>query len=116
LAVLTTSSGANTTNTGIANTTYYNLGVDFSPMKELTLSLDGFLLYATETDAWEAAVGDSVDDSLGTEIDFKGTYKITKNLSYFVEAGWFDAGDFYDDIGAEDEDVTQLVHGLLFTF
>jgi len=30
----------------------------------------------------------SVDDSLGWEVDAKASYKITKNLSYFVEAGY----------------------------
>ncbi len=122
LAKLSTSLDGNTTNTGIANTTYYNLGVDVNLMKDLTLSVDGFLLQASETGAWEdylSAIAEesvSVDDDLGWEVDVKLNYKITKNLSYFVEGGYFDAGDFYKDIGAEDEAVTQVVHGLLFTF
>jgi len=99
--------------TGIANTTYYNLGIDYMPMKDLSLSLDGFYLLATETDSW----GPNVDDGLGWEVDFKGSYKITKNLTYFVEAGWFDAGDFYKDVDPDnDESVTQIVHGLNLTF
>jgi hypothetical protein len=59
-----------------------------------------------------------VDDGIGWEIDFKGSYKITKNLTYFVEAAYFDAGDFYKDaygIG-DPEAVTQIVHGLNLTF
>jgi hypothetical protein len=115
-AALTTKVGGNDTNTGIANTTYLNLGVDVTPMKELTLSLDGYYLMATETGAWEDEMGDSVDDAIGTEIDFKGTYKITKNLSYFVEAGWLMPDDFYTDIGADDKTVTQLIHGISLTF
>jgi predicted porin len=119
-AALTTDIGGNTTNTGIANTTYFNLGVDVTPLKELTLSLDGYYLMATETGAWEDELGTDVDDALGMEIDFKGTYKITKNLSYFVEAGWFMADDFYNDtaelLGGSDETVTQLVHGISLTF
>jgi hypothetical protein len=100
--------------TGIANTTYYNLGLDFMPMKDLSLSLDGFYLMATETDGF----GPNIDDKLGWEIDFKGSYKITKNLSYFVEAGWFDADDFYKDAyGVSDpKAVTQLIHGINLTF
>ncbi len=109
-------------NTGIANTTYYNLGIDFMPMKDLTLSLDGFYLQATETGGWEDLFAGtrSVDEDLGWEIDFKGSYKITKNLTYFVEAGLFDADDFYKDTyggGVEDPDsVTQVIHGLNLTF
>ena len=100
-------------NTGIANTTYFNLGLDYMPTKDLSLSLDGFYLQATETDGF----GPDVDDNLGWEIDFKGSYKITKNLTYFVEAGYFDAGDFYCDVHDVDpKAVTQIVHGLNLTF
>ncbi len=62
LAKLTTTPGGNTTNTGIANTTYYNLGVDVTPMKDLSLSLDGFLLYASETKGWERVIEDETGD------------------------------------------------------
>jgi hypothetical protein len=107
-------------NTGIANTTYYNLGLDLMPMKDLTLSLDGFYLQATDTGAWEDVLGTSVDETLGWEVDFKGTYKIAKNLTYFVEAAWFASDDFYDDIltlaGQDSKTVTQLIHGLNVTF
>jgi predicted porin len=115
-AALTTTVGGNTTNTGIANTTYFNLGVDVNPMKELSLSLDGYYLMASQTGAWEDDLGVSVDKNLGWEIDTKINYKIAKNLSYFVEAGWFKPDDFYTDIGAEDKTVTQLVHGISLTF
>lgn len=37
-----------TRNTSIANTTYYNLGVDYSPVKDLSLALDGFIIRATK--------------------------------------------------------------------
>lgn len=107
-------------NTGTANTTYYNVGLDVTPMKDLTLSLDGFYLQATETDAWEALVGSNVDDSLGWEIDFKGSYKLAKNLTYFVEAALFDPDDFYRDVfsgvGVENKSVTAVIHGLNLTF
>ncbi len=120
-SALTTTVGGNTTNTGIANTTYFNLGFDLTPVKELTLSLDAFYLQASETGAWEDYLGRNVSDDLGWEIDFKGTYKIAKNLSYFVEAGWFMAKDFYRSIneefpGSSDKNVTQLIHGLALTF
>ena len=116
-AILTTTPGGNTTNTGIANTTYYNLGADVAPMKELSISLDGFLLNATETGAWKDIVGNSVSDEIGWEIDSKISYKLAKNLTYFIEAGIFKPGDFYKDaFGADDKTVTQAVHGLALTF
>lgn len=110
----------NTRTTGIANTTYYNLGMDVNPTKEINLSLDGFIIRATK--AW--AVDQS--KSVGSEVDFKGTYKFAKNLSYFVEAGVFTPGKFYttgtgtgapvNGVGVDKKTVTQAVHGLLLTF
>ena len=107
--------GTSNRNTGIANTTYYNLGLDFMPMKALSMSLDGFYLQATDTPS-------GADDNIGWEIDFKGSYKITKNLSYFVEAGYFDANDFYKNGTVDVEkltdpkSVTQVIHGINLTF
>jgi hypothetical protein len=96
-------------NTGIANTTYYNLGVDLMATKDINLSLDGFILRATKTIEGSK--------SIGSEIDFKGSYKIAKNLTYFVEAGALFTGDFYkDSFGIDDKSVTQIVHGLNLTF
>lgn len=94
---LTTNQGGDITNTGLANTTVYNLGIDVELMKDLSVSLDGFLLYASETDGWEELVEQSVDDDLGWELDFTLNWQIAKNLSYFIEAGFLDAGDFYED-------------------
>jgi hypothetical protein len=105
--------------TGIANTTYFNLGLDITPMKDLTLSIDGYYLKATKTDLWEATSGHNVDDALGWEFDFKGSYKLAKNLTYFVEAGVFDPGDFYKDLYDNDFDVktaTMVTHGLKLEF
>jgi len=117
-AVVSTYPGGNIRSTGIANTTYFNLGFDVNPIKEVSVSVDGFFLQATETGAWEDIVGNSVDDSLGWEIDSKINWKIAKNLTYFIEAGFFKPGDFYQDAFGDDVDetVTQAVHGLMLTF
>ena len=99
-------------NTGIANTTYYNLGMDVNPMKDLSLALDGFYLQATKTKS-------GVGDYIGTELDFQGTYKLAKNLNYIVQAGYFWQGDFYKDskfVTSKDKDVLMAVHGLQLTF
>ncbi len=115
-------------NTGIANTTYYNLGIDANLTKDLKASLDGFLLNATETGAWEDYLSfwytsADVDDDLGWEVDAKVSYKIAKNLTYFVEAGYFSPGGFYGDVmdaiynsQIDKKSVTQVIHGLNLTF
>lgn len=106
----------NERSTGIANTTYYNLGIDVMPVKDLSLSLDGFILRATKL--WPTKAGSK---NIGTELDLKGSYKIAKNLSYFVEAGFFNTGKFYSDSGivaleSNVKDVTQVIHGINLTF
>ena len=120
-ACLTTQAGCNHTNTGIANTTYYNLGFDVNPVKELGISVDGFILRATKTGLW----GHDVSKSIGWEVDSKITYRLAKNLTYFVEAGLFKPGNFYEeaiDINTDEplvynkKTVTQAVHGLELTF
>ena len=110
------SDGEQNRNTGIANTTYYNIGFDVDPTKELSLSLDGFYLQASKTPSGQ-------NDHIGEELDFKGTYKIARNLSYFVEAGAFWPGKFYTtgsnlpfDGTFPKKTVTQAVHGLSLTF
>jgi hypothetical protein len=104
-------------NTGIANTTYFNLGADLAATQNLSLSLDGFLLRASKVGGWEELVGDDVSKSVGWELDFKGSYKLAKNLNYFVEAGYFSPGAFYEDTFVDDRhSVTQVIHGLNLTF
>lgn len=105
-------SGANVRNTGIANTTYYNLGADLMATKDINLSLDGFILRATKS--WPDVEGSK---SIGSELDVKGSYKITKNFTYFVEAGAFWPGNFYGStFGIDDSNVTQVIHGINLTF
>lgn len=99
-------------NSGIANTTYYNLGADLMATKDLNLSLDGFIIRATKS--WPDVEGAK---SIGSELDLKGSYKITKNFTYFVEAGAFWPGNFYGDtFGIDDSNVTQVIHGINLTF
>jgi len=93
--------------TGIANTTYYNLGVDVDPVKDLGLSLDGYYLRATN-------VASGVSKYIGSEVDLTGSYKIAKNLSYFVQAGLFSPGKYYSV--PDKKTATMAVHGLSLTF
>ncbi|MEW6675692.1 MAG: alginate export family protein [Nitrospirota bacterium] len=114
-----TLSAGNTRNTNIANTTYYNLGIDVMPTRNLILSVDGYVIQASEE--WTDGEGNTIDDDVGTEVDLRGSYKIAKNLTYFVEAGFFSPGDYYDSslvntTGVGAKTVTQIIHGLSFTF
>jgi hypothetical protein len=99
-------SAAGTTATGLNNTTYFNLGVDYNPTKDLGLSLDGYILQASEDNA-------AGKDELGWEVDAKIKYALAKNLSYQIDAGYFDAGDFYGDNA---KGATVLRHSLTLSF
>jgi len=116
-SILTTRQGGNWINTGIANTTYYNLGFDVDPLKELSISVDGYYLRASENGAWEDVLEKSVSKNIGWEVDSRISYKIAKNLTYFVEAAYFKPGSFYKDVyETSKRGIPQVVHGLSLTF
>ena len=102
---------------GIANTTYVNLGGDWKATKDVTLSLDGYYFWATETGAWEDYTGRNVSNNAGWEIDGKVKYQVAKNLTYQVDAGYFKSGSFYDDAyDIDKKGATVLRHLLQLTF
>jgi hypothetical protein len=105
---------------GVANTMYANLGVDWKATKDVTLSLDGYYFWASETGAWEDLTGNDVSSSAGWEIDAKFRYQIAKNLFYQVDAGYFDSGSFYEDImdsaGLDNKGVTSIRHLIQLNF
>jgi Alginate export len=83
--------GGSRRDSGISNTTYYNLGFDVNPAKDLKASLDGYILRASEP----TFAGQS--KNVGWEIDGRVKYQIAKNLTYQVDAGYMHAGSFYGD-------------------
>ncbi len=110
---LATAAGAE--HTGIANTQVYNLGIDYNPLAALKLSLDGYYLRANELTTAETGLGQNKD--LGTEVDFNATYQLTKNLTYFFNAGVLSEGDFYKKQAATaDTTPTVIMHGLEMAF
>ncbi len=106
-----------------SNTEMLNLGVDLNPVADLKVALDAYLLKATETSAFAAALGHGVSSNIGTEYDMVANYALTKNLNYFVKAGALVAGNFYNDTaglagfnsGAKKTAVVAM-HGLEFAF
>jgi hypothetical protein len=103
-----------TRNTSIANTTYYRLGLDYSPVKDLRTSLDGFIIRASRTPS-------GISKNVGWEIDLKAAYKIDRNLTYSIIAGVFKPGKFYEDkyldnLGVDKKTASQFVHALTLSF
>ncbi len=105
-------SAAGAVNTGLSNTAYLNLGLDFKPMKDLMASIDGYYLKASKTPLG----ADS--KSIGWEIDAKAIYNIAKNLTYQVDAGVLFAGDVYKNstLGLDAKNATVLRHTLTLSF
>jgi hypothetical protein len=95
---------------GLANATFYNLGLDYSPTKNLTTRLDGYIFRASDT------VTGSKD--AGWEIDAGFVYSLARNLKYYFDIGYFDADDFYtDSLGiADPEEVTLIRQQFILSF
>lgn len=101
---------AGSTLTGISNTTYYNLGLDYSPTKDINLKLDGYLLRASRTPS-------GVSKSAGWELDAGLKYAVAKNLNYIVDLGYFKAGNFYEDTyGSREKGSTVVRQQLILSF
>jgi hypothetical protein len=104
---------------GISNTTYYNLGVDISPAKDVKASLDGYILRASEGNAnYGGTLSTGLSKDVGWEIDGRITYNIAKNLTYVVDAGFMHAGSFYRDLlaGSEVKNPVVLKHAITLSF
>lgn len=97
------------TNTGIANTMYAKLGASADIMKDLNALLNVYWLKAAE----DNALG---EDELGWEVDAKITYKIDRNLTYWVEGGYLFTGDFYDVPGTDADNAYAVRHGISLSF
>ena len=113
------SSGASTlgdNNTGIANTTYIKLGAAGNITKDLNLIANYYILRATKPVSTNSAYNSK---KIGSELDAKITYKLDKNLIYFVEGGYLFAGDFFKNItvSAKDpDDAYSVRNGITLSF
>jgi len=90
---------------GISNLTYVKLTAA-APVTD-AVSLNGALLWMTLTE--EVAN----EDAVGTEIDAKMTYKMARNLNYWIEGGYLMAGDAY---GNDVDDAYAIRHGIELSF
>ncbi|TAL24463.1 MAG: hypothetical protein EPN94_07250, partial [Nitrospirae bacterium] len=119
----TTTTPGGARSTGISNVTYYRAGIDLNPTKDLSASLDYFILKANKTyGAGTTASGERAPNSkkIGQETDLKISYKLDKNLTYFIMAGYLDTEGWWTTNGLctvqNDKPITQAVHGLTLSF
>jgi hypothetical protein len=102
---------------GVANTTYVNLGLDWNATKDLMFAADVYGFWASKTGFFEDVTGHDVSSNAGWEIDAKMKYKLAKNLTYQIDAGYFKPGGFYEDAyDVDTKGVTALRHTLTLSF
>ena len=107
--------GANS-RTGLCNTQYVKFGGAADITKDLKAEVYGYWLKAVED---VAIHGGKKDDDLGWEVDGKVTYQLDKGLIYWVEGGYFWAGDAYDmpkNEGGSADDAWAVRHGIQLKF
>ncbi|HBG92431.1 MAG: hypothetical protein A3J81_06300 [Nitrospirae bacterium RIFOXYB2_FULL_43_5] len=106
------------TNTGIANTTYFKAGVAANLTKDLSANVNYYVLRATKANSGTAINGLTTHTSkkIGSELDAKITYKLDKNLVYYVEGGYLWTGTFYDSATVVADDAYAVRHGLELSF
>ncbi|GBE32261.1 hypothetical protein BMS3Bbin05_01170 [bacterium BMS3Bbin05] len=101
-------------NMGIANTTFVRLAAKAKPMKSLAVKLQ--LVYLRATEKMKNLRGGTDSSKLGTEFDAKVTYKLAKNLKYYVEGGCLMVGAAYEDAAGNADNPWRVRHGIILSF
>lgn len=101
-------------NTGFANTTAIGLGGAYKLSKMFQFNLDVWMLQATEKVALNGNANPS--DDLGNEVDLRVTAKITDQVSWYVNFGYFMTGDAYKSAAGVADDVQAVQSVLSYKF
>ena len=99
--------------TGIANTWWIALKGSTKLSKDLSLKGAIYYLQASEDVSINGA---NKDSDLGVEVDAKVTYKLDRNLKYWVEGGYFFTGDAYDYPDQSADDMYSIRNGIQLSF
>lgn len=112
-----TNATGSTTQRGIANTQYIRLGANGDLTKDLNLNVNLYRLRAVKAAVaagYNYRAGTS--KNIGSELDAKITYKLDKNLVYFVEGGYLWTGAFYDTSTVAADDAYAVRNGITLSF
>ena len=106
-----------TNSTGLANTQYIRLGVNGDLTKDLNIDANLYVLSAVKKKSITTSAATKGDSKkIGRELDAKITYKLDKNLVYFVEGGYLWTGTFYDSATVSADDVYAVRNGITLSF
>ena len=106
-----TPNAAGNVNGGLQNTWYLTLKGSADLTKELYADLSVWMLRA-------AKVPSPVSKNIGVEVDANIKYKLDRGLTYFVEAGYLFAGNFWQGgvSTAKSDDAYAIRHGVQLSF
>lgn len=109
---------------GLCNTMYVKLDASMDVAKDLNAYLALYWLQAAKKISGSVAIGELLgvaanttsSKSIGTELDAKFTYKIDRNLVYWVEGGYLFAGDYWKTGTKDPDDAFAVRHGIQLSF
>lgn len=111
---------------GLANTWFVKAGGNADVTKDVNVDLGVYFLQAVKKfygDPQLSAVlgtagAATPSKNIGTEIDARITYKIDKNLKYWVEGGYLFAGNYWKVVtgGINPDDAYAIRHGIMLSF
>lgn len=106
---------------GLCNTWYIKAGAEANLAKDLSGLVNVYFLQAAKKEFGVAGLGgnSTASKNIGTEVDAKLTYKIDRNLSYWVEGGYLFAGKFWQDVpatGGQHDNAYAVRHGIALSF
>jgi hypothetical protein len=99
---------------GVCNLTWLKGTATTNLTDKLNGNVRVYWLQATE----DVVAATGLEDDIGWEIDGKFTYKLARNLKYWVEGGYLFAGDVYNgsDGASGADDAYSVRHGIQLAF
>lgn len=105
---------------GLCNTMYAKLGANTDLTKDMNADLNLYWLQAAKSMLGVAELGGvkTTSKNIGTELDAKVSYKVDRNLTYYVEGGYLFAGDFWKGTAGKDnpDNAYSIRHGIQLNF
>jgi hypothetical protein len=107
---------------GLANTWYIKAGGNADVTKDVNVDLGVYFLQAVKKYYGDPQLATTAttppSKSIGTEVDARITYKIDRNLKYWVEGGYLFAGNYWKVVtgGTSPDDAYAIRHGIMLSF
>lgn len=122
-----TVNAANNPQGGLQNTWYLKLGGSYDISKEFNILANAYYLQSVKKIDSATVGGVTVNNygfahssnshNIGFEVDAKATWKIDRNLTWWVEGGYLFAGNFWKAVaGQSPDDAYAVRHGIQLSF